>query len=244
MRAYGQFCPVARTAELFAERWTPIIVRNLLNGCGTYTEIRQVAPGIPTAMLAQRLDTLERAGIVRRQPVGSGRGSSYQLTDKGRELKAVCDAMGTWGARWLEIEPHHMDPAYVLWATAKLVDVAKLPDRTVVVRFEMRDRPGDSYWLLLRKPQPELCTKGTGHVEDIVARTDSACLIDIHFKRTTYREALRSGRLVLSGTPQLTRDFVKWIRASPYADVVPAEKSPPGDPPGTAQPDPAGKLLG
>jgi DNA-binding HxlR family transcriptional regulator len=226
MRAYGQFCPVARTAELFAERWTPIIVRNLLNGCRTFTEIRQGAPGIPTALLTQRLGILERAGIVRRVPVRSGRGSTYFLTEKGQELKAVCDAMGRWGARWLEIEPHHKDPAYVLWATTNLVDVAKLPDRMVVVRFEMRDRPADSYWLLLSRPQPELCTKGTGHVEDIVARTDSACLIDIHLKRTTYREALRSGRLALEGPPRLTRAFLTWIRPSPYADVVAAGESP------------------
>jgi DNA-binding HxlR family transcriptional regulator len=224
MRAYGQFCPVARTAELFAERWTPIIVRNLLNGCRTFTEIRQGAPGIPTALLAQRLDTLERAGIVERQPGPSSRGSAYQLTEMGRELKAVCDAMGQWGARWLEIEPHHMDPAYVLWATAKLVEVDRLPDRTVVVRFEMRDRPGDNYWLVLRSPQPELCTKGSGYVEDIIARTDSACLIDIHLKRTTYKQALRSGRLSLAGPPALTRDFVTWIRPSPYADIVPASQ--------------------
>ncbi|MGE5827822.1 MAG: winged helix-turn-helix transcriptional regulator [Micromonosporaceae bacterium] len=220
MRAYGQFCPVARTAELFAERWTPIIVRNLLNGCHTFSEIRQGAPGIPTALLAQRLETLERAGILTRQPAPSGRGASYHLTEKGRGLKAVCDAMGQWGATWLEIEPHHMDPAYVLWSTTKLVDVEKLPERTVVVRFDMRDRPHERYWMVLRKPQPELCTKATGYTEDIVARTDSACLIDIHLKRTTYRAALRDERLVLDGAPQLTRAFFSWIRPSPYADVV------------------------
>jgi DNA-binding HxlR family transcriptional regulator len=220
MRAYGQFCPVARTAELFAERWTPIIVRNLLNGCRTFSEIRQGAPGIPTALLAQRLDALERAGILAREPALSGRGASYRLTEKGRELKAVCDAMGQWGAKWLEIEPHHMDPAYVLWATTRLVDVEKLPDRTVVVRFDMRDRPQERYWMVLRKPQPELCTKGTGYTEDIVARTDSACLIDIHLKRTTYRAALRDERLVLEGMPKLTRAFFSWIRPSPYADVA------------------------
>jgi len=117
-----------------------------------------------------------------------------------------------------------MDPAYVLWATTKLVDAAKLPDRTVVVRFELRDRPGDSYWLLLRKPTPELCTKGAGYVEDIIARTDSACLIDIHLKRISYREALRSGRLSLEGPPQLTGAFMTWVRPSPYADVTPAPR--------------------
>ncbi len=222
MRTYGQFCPVARASELLSERWTPIIIRNLLNGCRTFTEIRQGAPGIPTALLTQRLDALQRHGIVERARGPSARGWYYRLTEQGQDLRAVCDAMGQWGARWLEIEPHHMDPAYVLWATTKLVDVGKLPDRTVVVRFELRDRPGDSYWLLLRKPTPELCTKGTGYVEDIVARTDSACLIDIHLKRISYREALRSGRLSLDGPPQLTRAFITWIRSSPYADVVPA----------------------
>jgi DNA-binding HxlR family transcriptional regulator len=222
MRTYGQYCPVARTSELLAERWTPIIIRNLLGGCRTFTEIRQGAPGIPTALLANRLDSLERHGIIERERGPSGRGWCYRLTEQGQDLKAVCDAMGQWGARWLEIEPHHRDPAYVLWATTKLVDVGKLPDQTVVVRFELQDRPRDSYWLLLRKPTPELCTKGTGYVEDIIARTDAACLIDIHLRRTSYREALRSGRLCLEGPPQLTSAFITWIRPSPYADVVPA----------------------
>jgi hypothetical protein len=92
----------------------------------------------------------------------------HESPDQAVQLKAVCDAMGEWGARWLDIEPHHMDPAYVLWATTKLVDVDKLPDRIVVVRFDMRDRPQDRYWMVLRKPQPELCTTGTGYAEDIL----------------------------------------------------------------------------
>jgi DNA-binding HxlR family transcriptional regulator len=220
MRTYGQFCPVARTSELFAERWTPIIIRNLLTGCQTFTEIRQGAPGIPTALLAQRLESLERCGIVTRQPSPSGRGWLYELTEKGQGLKAVCDAMGQWGAQWLEIEPHHLDPAYVLWATLKLVDVESLPERPVVVRVDLRDRPGETYWLLLRRPRPELCTRSSGYVEDIVARTDAACLVDIHLKRTTYREALRDGRLTLDGPRPLIRGLMTWIRPSPYADAA------------------------
>ena len=173
-------------------------------------------------MLTSRLSSLERHGIIERERAPSGRGWIYRLTEQGQDLRAVCDAMGQWGARWLEIEPHHRDPAYVLWATTKLVDAAKLPDRTVIVRFELRDRPGDSYWLLLRKPAPELCTKGAGYVEDIVARTDAACLIDIHLKRTSYREALQSGRLCLDGPRPLAEAFLTWIRPSPYAGIVPA----------------------
>ena len=82
-----------------------------------------------------------------------------------------------------------------------------------------------------RKPTPELCTKGTGYVEDIIARTDAACLIDIHLKRITYQQALRSGRLSLEGPPQLTTAFTTWIRPSPYADTVSARQAhcPPGN---------------
>ena len=117
MRDYGQFCPIARSSELLAERWTPIIVRNLLNGCRTFNEIRQGAPGIPTALLAQRLEALKRHGVLMRTVNPSGRGATYELTEMGQALRTVLDVMGQWGARWLEIEPRHMDPADVLRAT-------------------------------------------------------------------------------------------------------------------------------
>jgi DNA-binding HxlR family transcriptional regulator len=222
VRTYGQFCPIARASELLAERWTPIIIRNLLTGCRTFTEIRQGAPGISTALLAQRLDTLVRHGVVETTPASSGRGSTYALTEKGRALKAVCDVIGQWGARWLEIEPHHLGPAYVLWATTKLVDVDRLPDRTVVVRFDLRDAP-HRYWMILRRPHPELCTRGLGYVEDLVACTDSAALVDIHLQRTTYAKAVRSGRLTLTGPTNLARDVLTWIRPSPFAPYLPEQ---------------------
>ena len=109
MRTYGQYCPIARTSELLAERWTPIIIRNLLTGCRTFGELLAGAPGISKALLAQRLELLADHGILTRQPSPSGRGGHYRLTDKGQELKAVTDAMGAWGARWLELEPQHID---------------------------------------------------------------------------------------------------------------------------------------
>jgi DNA-binding HxlR family transcriptional regulator len=221
MQTYGQFCPIARASELFAQRWTPVILRNLMVGCRTVTEIRQGAPGISTALLADRLHALERAGLVASEPAQAGRGRWYRLTEMGLALKPVCDALGQWGARWLEIQPHHLEPSYALWATTKLVDVDRLPERTVVVRFDLRDRPAEHYWMILRRLSPELCTRGVGYTEDLVARTDTACLVDLHLTRTSYPDAMRSGRLQLEGPPSLAHDFTTWIRHSPFAAHVP-----------------------
>jgi DNA-binding HxlR family transcriptional regulator len=222
VREYGQFCPIARSSELLAERWTPIIVRNLLNGCRTFNEIRQGAPGIPTALLAQRLDALERRGVLLRMPTSTGRGGVYELTEMGRALRPVLDAMGRWGARWLEIEPHDLNAAYVLWATLKLVDHDRIPEGTTVVRFALADEP--DHWMLLRRPVSELCTRGSGYVEDLVVRTDAASLVDLHLERMSYADAVRSGRLALAGRRDLVRALPTWFHASPFAPYVPKEK--------------------
>jgi DNA-binding HxlR family transcriptional regulator len=225
VRSYGQFCPIARSSEVLAERWTPIIVRNLLNGCRTYNEIRQGAPGIPTALLSQRLEQLAHAGIVERVPNATGRGATFRLTAMGEALRPVCDAMGQWGARWLEIEPHHLDPAYVLWATLKLVDVERIPAGTTVVRVALRDGgAGESYWLILRRPQPELCTRGVGYIEDLTCTTDAQTLVDVHLQRLTYERARRTRRLELSGPTPLVKAFRGWFRTSPFAPYLPPER--------------------
>ena len=221
MKDYGQFCPIARGAELLAERWTLIIVRNLLNGCRTFNEIRQGAPGIPTALLTERLQLLERRGVLVRNVKVQGRGASYDLTEMGRALGPVCDALGQWGARWLEIEPRHLDPGYILWATVKLVDVEALPAGTTTVRVRLTDQPAKDYWMLLRRPQAELCSRSVGLVEDLLCETDSRTLVDLHLRRITYAHAVRVGRLRLEGSAQLRRRFAHWFRSSPFADYVP-----------------------
>jgi DNA-binding HxlR family transcriptional regulator len=221
VKSYGQYCPIARTSELLAERWTPIIVRNLLSGCHTFSQIREGAPGIPKALLADRLALLERQGVVRREPRPHGRGGSYTLTDKGSDLAAVVDALGRWGARWLEIEPHHLDPAYALWATCRLVDLDRVPDAGVVVRVVMR--PQDrQYWMVLARPRAELCTTSMGRVEDLVLTTDAETLVRINLRQLTFGQAARAGLAVVEGPPALARALPGWIRPSPFAGVEPA----------------------
>ena len=114
MRTYGQYCPIARAAEILAVRWTPLILRNLLLGSTTFGQIADGAPGIPRSLLASRLRELERAGVVESRPNERGRGSRYGLTKAGEDLGGVMLAMGSWGERWLELAPEHLDPGVVL----------------------------------------------------------------------------------------------------------------------------------
>ena len=137
MRTYGQFCPIARGSEILAERWTPIILRNVLLGCHTFNEIAAGAPGLSRALLARRLRELERAGVLAIRPKPNGRGSTYEPTPAGRDLVGVLEAIGGWAERWTELNGQHADPEVVLWSWSQnLLRRDRLPDRRVVVRFE------------------------------------------------------------------------------------------------------------
>ena len=143
MRTYGQYCPIARAAEIVAERWTPLIIRNIHAGCGTYSEILAGAPGLSHTLLTQRLRHLTKVGIVSVRPKASGPGVRYALTDAGRDLWPVLSALGTWGEQWVELRDEHANPRFLLWTwSTTYLAHANLPDRRVVIRFELRRPAG------------------------------------------------------------------------------------------------------
>jgi DNA-binding HxlR family transcriptional regulator len=225
VKSYGQYCPIARTSELLAERWTPIIVRNLLSGCRTFGDLLDGAPGISKALLAQRLELLEEQGIVAAESSTSHRRRTYALTEKGRELKTITDAMGAWGARWLELQAHDIDATYVLWATCRLVEVEKVPRDGLVVRIELVDRPKDRFWMLLRRSHAEICSSYPGQSEDLIVQTDSETLARWHLRHISYEEATKAGRIRIEGPRSHLRAFLGCIRPSPFAGVERASRA-------------------
>ncbi len=221
--SYGQyFCPITRAAEIFATRWTPIIVRNLLLGASTFSEIQQGAPGIPRSLLTERLRQLEGVGVIERRPKPKGRGYVYELTEQGRELESVCEALGVWGARWLEAAVQPLDPAVLLWGICKSMDRERLPDERVVVRFSLSDAPKQRFWLLVQRPEPEVCIKPPGFAEDLVVTADIDSVARWYMGRMSLGQAMHARRISIDGPRHLVRQFSSWGGQGPFASVAPA----------------------
>ena len=231
MRSYGQYCPVARGAEIFATRWTPIIVRNLLLGCRTFGELAGGAPGIPRALLAERLRQLEEHGIVRRRPNPHRRGWVYEPTEACEDLRAVCDALGAWGANWVEITAEHLDPYIALWVMCRGIGYLELPDRPVTVRFELRNAPRNQrrYWLLVHRPEPEVCVKPPGFEEDLVVATEPDWLVRWALGESSLGHGMKARRVEVEGPRHLVRTLAGWGEqgaraAQTWGQEVPREK--------------------
>lgn len=219
-RTYGQYCPIARAAEIFAERWTPIIIRNLFLGAETFTQIREGAPGLPKALLQGRLATLEHEGVIASRPATRGRGSTYELTVMGRELVDVCFALGNWGARWLDVGPEHLDARVVLWSMARLIDRTRLPEPRVVVRFDVTDaRPHSRFWLVLEHDNAEVCMRDPGFEERLFVTTTAESLAAWHMGRISLADARERGLIEVLGPTALAKSFATWGR-SPFAGIA------------------------
>jgi DNA-binding HxlR family transcriptional regulator len=224
VRSYGQYCPIARGAEIFAERWTPLIVRNLYLGCGNFTEILEGAPGLSRTLLSLRLRQLERYGVVRSAPKPEGRGHRYELTSAGHELFAVCQSLGAWGARWLEIAPENLDPFVALWSMCRALRRDRLPSRRVVIRFDFTGRPRlERYWLLIERGDTEICKTYPGP-EDLYVTADAEAFVTWHAGHLSWAQAQRGGRIQLEGPSSLVRAFPTWNARSMFAHLRPVAR--------------------
>ena len=236
MRTYGQYCPIARGAEIFAERWTPLIIRNLFLGCGSFSEILEGAPGLSRTLLSQRLKALEGLGVVRSAPKVEGRGHHYELTAAGQDLFAVCRSLGEWGARWLEIAPENLDPFVALWSMCNALRRDRLPDRRLVIRFDFlacrsasHDGIGrtrrERYWLLIEHGDTEICKTCPGLDEDLYVTADAEAFVKWHAGQLTWAQATREGRIEVDGLPSLARDFPTWNARSMFARIRPVSRT-------------------
>lgn len=221
MPSYGQFCPVAMASEVLTERWTPLIVRELLCGSTRFNELRRGVPMMSPSLLAKRLKTLERVGVVERRKTRSA--VEYRLTEAGEELRPLILGMGEWGQRWArgDVRARHMDASLLMWDVRRNVAREVLPERRVVVHFHLRGSADNKsrFWLVLEPENVDLCLSDPGHEVDVHAESHVRTMIDYWMGRIDLSDAIRSGDLVLEGPRPLVRALPTWFRRSPFAAV-------------------------
>lgn len=206
-RGYGQFCPVAMASEVFAERWTPLVVRELCGGATRFNDIHRGVPLMSRSLLIQRLRELVDAGVVTLEPSASGRGGSYRLTTAGLALCPIIDQLGDWGTLFARsrIGPDHCDPKFLMWALRGWADRRMLPERRLVVRFEFHDSSGavrgqPLYWLIATDGELDVCWEDPGYEADVTVRAELQRFTQVWLGYEGLTAAIRDGAVVIEGS--------------------------------------------
>jgi DNA-binding HxlR family transcriptional regulator len=220
MLDYGQFCPVARAAEVFGERWTPLVVRELLCGSTRFNEIRRGVPRMSTTLLAQRLRKLEEIGVI--EHVRAAGGAEYRLTAAGEELRAIIMALGHWGSRWIgsRLKRDQLDAGFLMWDIRRFARRELFPaERRVVVQFRFTDgRQGErAWWLVVENGEVDLCRDDPGYDVTLIIESTVRALTEIWTGDLLPEQGVSRGQIRVLGGARDARNVWRWIGASAFA---------------------------
>ena len=223
MYKYGQYCPIAKAVEILGDRWTLLIVRDLLTGTHHFNELERGLPGISRGLLADRLRRLQRLELVEKVALENGRQrTAYYLTKAGQELKAVVDSLLVWGARWAFEEPEEdeLDPVLLMWWIRGRVRQDQLPDEQVVVRLDFQGPKSETFWLLLNQADVSICLTDPGFDLDLLVTADLAAFYQVWLGRLTFAEVLATKQVIVDGIPALAEALPNWFAYSLAAPAV------------------------
>ena len=221
MTGYQQFCPVAMASEVLCTRWTMVLLRELVAGSTRFNDLRRGLPKMSPTLLSQRLKELERAGIVARRELKAEKGVfEYHMTEAGRDLRPVVEAMGFWGQKWVDakLSLKNLDPSLLMWDMRRNLNPAPLPARRTVIQFLYPELPSSKRgWWLVVEPRGEvdLCSYDPGFEVDLYVSTDLRTMTAIWMGLTTI--ARERAKVELTGDPAIARTMQAWLGLSPFA---------------------------
>lgn len=226
MKSYGQFCPVAKASELFCERWTPLIIRDLSAGATHFSEIRRGVPLMSQTMLSRRLKQLEAEGVVERRCGPGGRGATYHLTEQGREFVPVIELLGRWGQRWSrrELAEGEIDLGLLIWTLERSVLADAFGPGRTVVRLHVTDQVegDDIYWFVNENGKCELCVRDPGYDVDLYLACTLPDIIYIVRGDLALEKAISADRLEVIGDKAARDRLRRWLNLGPLAAIPPA----------------------
>jgi DNA-binding HxlR family transcriptional regulator len=224
--SYGQFCPVAQAAEVLTERWTLLVMRELLMGSTRFNEIQRGVPRMSSSLLSKRLRELERSDLLTREPLQGERGYAYRLTPAGEALGPLVVSLGTWSRDWLkrEISAEEADPALLMWDLRRSVRLDRLPQERVGVFFRFRDAEEGkrAWWLVAEQANADLCFTDPGFGIDLEVDAETRAMAEVWVGKQELGTAMRSKKVRVTGPEHLVRSLPEWLGFSTFAYPDPA----------------------
>lgn len=223
MKGYGQFCPIAKACEALGERWTLLLIRELLCGSHRYNDFKRGLPLISPTMLSQRLNTLVERGLIERKRSNDQRNWEYHLTQAGRELEPIVMSLGEWGARWVrsQMSKNDLSVELLMWDMRRTINSSALPQRRTVLHFEFKDldKKYKNWWMLAESNNIDLCVDDPGFDSDVTFISDLKTMTQLWLGDTTLSKARSSGKLDVSGSSGLMRNIPKWLVFSGFSSI-------------------------
>ena len=220
MTGYGQFCPVAKAAEILDQRWMLLVVRELVAGNDRFNDLHRGVPRMSRNLLAKRLRQLVAEGLVERREEDDV--PHYRLTAAGEELTPVIEALGTWGVRWVNaLADEDLDPAFLMLDMERSIDRDALPDGQTVlaVTFHDLDPEIGRWWLLLARDEVEVCREDHGFAVDVAIEADIRPFVRLWRGDLGWDDVLRSGAVQVRGPTDLRRQVPDWLELSHFSAV-------------------------
>jgi DNA-binding HxlR family transcriptional regulator len=223
--SYHQFCPVAMAAEVLGTRWSLLVLREMIAGTTRFNDMRRGVPRMSPALLSKRLKEFEIAGVIVRAPVSGEPGVfEYRLTEAGRELKPVIEAIGCWGQRWVDLEAslEKLDPELLMWDMRRNIDTRPMPKSRSTIQVIFSDMPDmhRNWWLVVEPGEDvDLCHVDPGFDVDLYLSTDLRTMTEIWMGYTRIAQAKEKGRLQVTGNRVLESQLSAWMLLSPFAKV-------------------------
>ena len=213
---YGQYCPISRSLEILGDRWTLLIVRDLLVGATRFNELARGLPGMSRALLSKRLGQLQRHGLVTHADGG------YHPTAACEDLRPLIFGLAEWGARWAfgEPRPDELDPTVLMWWMRGGIDPKPFGGRRVVLHVQVPDARRQRFWFIVQPDDVSLCFTDPGHDTDVVLNSPLAVLYQVWDGAIELLSAVRDGLVTLSGRRELILALPQALRLSPVAPVV------------------------
>ena len=224
MKEYGQFCPVAKATEIIGEKWTVLILRELILGSTRFSELQRALSRISPTLLSRRLKMLEQKGLLVRKSLPGQRSAEYHLTACGRELQPLIEHLAVWGMRWArgQMSDSELDVEFLMWDLQRRLQTDKLPGGETVLCFSFDElKKYKTWWLLVSDGEVDLCTENPGREVDLYINSKVRTLVEIWHGDLDLGRALRENLVRAHGNVHLARTMPEWLGICLYADVRP-----------------------